>query len=105
MESGIDIPFTLYVWLAAGAAVGWIFSYMPGPAGPVAAIESIAVGAFGACLGGEFVAGLLSGGKPAGFTVGSLALALGSAVVMLVMLRMMRTAVGPLDGRKRKRRR
>jgi hypothetical protein len=79
---------------------------MPGPAGATAAVESIAVGAFGACIGGEFVAGLFRGvGQAGGFSIGSLAFALASAFVMLVLLRVMRTAVGPLAPQKRKRRR
>jgi hypothetical protein len=79
---------------------------MPGAAGPSAAIESIAVGAFGACLGGEAVAGMLrGGGKAVGFTVGGLALAVTGALVMLLMLKVMRSAVGPIGARKKKGRR
>jgi uncharacterized membrane protein YeaQ/YmgE (transglycosylase-associated protein family) len=106
-ENGIDIPFTLYIWLAVGAAMGWLFSFLPGPAGPGAAIESIAVGAFGACLGGEFVAVLLRGAaaRHPGFTLGGLALAIGSSIVLLVLLRLMRGAVGPMKPHKRRGRR
>lgn len=75
-------------------------------AGAVSAIENIAVGAFGACLGGEFVAGLLRGGaRSTGLTPGNVALAVGFSIFLLLMLRLMRAAVGPLAPRKRRARR
>ena len=72
---------------------------------------------FGAFIGGEFVASLFAvplppvvvapGGLPAPvlatpFTVLALALAAGGAFIMLVLLAVMRKAVGPMRGHKRK---
>jgi uncharacterized membrane protein YeaQ/YmgE (transglycosylase-associated protein family) len=62
-------------------------------------IENVAVGVFGAFIGGDFVAALVSGSKLVNdkdFRISSLAMAVAGAVLMLVVLRMMRGAVGPM---------
>lgn len=68
-----------------------------GTQGTVSRIEEVLVGVFGAFIGGEFVADMLSGGKSTGqFSMTALATAIGGAVVLLMLLRVMRKAVGPL---------
>ena len=64
-------------------------------------IEEILVGVFGAFIGGEFVADMLRGKSSEEFSVSSLGLAAAGAVVMLVLLKVMRGAVGPLQSKKR----
>lgn len=68
-------------------------------------MENVLVGMFGAFIGGDFVASMLNGGvvNDQDFTLGALGLAVASAVVMLVLLRLMRGAVGPLRSGKKKR--
>ena len=68
-------------------------------------IENILVGVFGAFIGGDFVAAMISGAAVVNdkdFRVSSLAMAVGGAVVMLLVLRMMRGAVGPMRSSKSK---
>ena len=68
-------------------------------------IENILVGTFGAFIGGDFVAAMISGSTVVNdkdFRVSSLAMAIGGAVVMLVLLRLMRGAVGPMKSSKSK---
>ncbi|MEO5670059.1 MAG: GlsB/YeaQ/YmgE family stress response membrane protein [Ramlibacter sp.] len=71
--------------------------------GKVVMIESILVGIFGAFIGGEFIASMLNGGVVATtFQIGSLAISVACAVVMLFLLRLMRRAVGPMKASKKK---
>ena len=68
-------------------------------------IENVAVGVFGAFIGGDFVAAMISGAKVVNdkdFRISSLAMAVAGAVVMLVVLRLMRGAVGPMRAGKSK---
>jgi uncharacterized membrane protein YeaQ/YmgE (transglycosylase-associated protein family) len=79
-----------------------------GSRGTVARLEEIGVGVFGAFIGGEFVASLLL--APAAIAGAFRAPALGTgiagALVMLLLLRSMRKAVGPLrNGRSALRKR
>jgi uncharacterized membrane protein YeaQ/YmgE (transglycosylase-associated protein family) len=68
-----------------------------GSQGKVQRLEEVAVGVFGAFIGGEFVVDLFRGAAPApGFSVASLGVGILGAVVMLSLLRMMRGVVGPL---------
>lgn len=70
-------------------------------------IENVAVGMFGAFIGGDFVAAMLNTDvvKVPGFTTGGLGLAVAGAVVSLVLLKLMRRAVGPMKAHKKPRRR
>ncbi len=61
-------------------------------------IENILIGMFGAFIGGELVSAQVSGAAVAtGFHVSSLGLAVAGAVVMLLLLRLMRKVVGPMQ--------
>ena len=70
-------------------------------------LENLGVGVFGAYIGGDFIAAMLSKGKTndAVFSMGSLGLAVGAAVVTLLLLKLMRRAVGPMQRSKGPRRR
>jgi len=76
---------------------------MAGAGGRIVIIENVLVGIFGAFIGGEFIAAMLNSGKIATeFKIGSLAIAIVCAIVMLVLLKWMRRAVGPLMPSKKK---
>ena len=68
-----------------------------GTRGLVPRLEEVAVGVFGAFLGGEFLVTMVAGPAPGGaFRMAALVSALAGALVMLTVLKMMRKAVGPL---------
>ena len=92
---GAEITF--YIWCAVGAVLGWLAGGLMGSRGKVQRLEEMLVGVFGAFIGGEFIAAQFTGGVPSGsFTVSALLTSIAGAVLMLVLLRMMRTFVGPL---------
>ena len=70
-------------------------------------LESVGVGMFGAFIGGDFLASMLSGGKTNDtvFSMSSLGMAVGGAVAALGLLRLMRRAIGPQHVTKGPRRR
>ncbi len=86
---------------------GWLVTrLMDAPARSVQ-IENILIGMFGAFIGGEAVSAKISGAAVAtGFHFSSLLLAIAGAVVMLLLLKLMRSAVGPMkkgkSGQKRR---
>lgn len=102
-EYGIN-PF---IWCAVGGLIGWAAALaMPGR-GTVGLIENIGVAIFGAFVGGDFVVSMFNGGvvDDKVFHISSLGMAVAGAVVMLVALRLMRGAVGPMLPSKSKARR
>lgn len=90
-----------FIWCAIGASVGWIAGAMAGGSGKVSRTEDVLVGVFGAFIGGEFIADMLRGKSSGTFSISSLGLAVAGAVVMLLVLKVMRGAVGPLHVKKR----
>jgi uncharacterized membrane protein YeaQ/YmgE (transglycosylase-associated protein family) len=93
-----------YIWCAVGAAVGFAAGLMMNSDGKTLLVENALVGVFGAFIGGDFVVAMLSPGvvNDKVFSIRSLMFAVAGAVVMLVLLRLMRSAVGPLRAGKRK---
>jgi uncharacterized membrane protein YeaQ/YmgE (transglycosylase-associated protein family) len=75
-------------------------------AGSTLLIENILVGVFGGVIGGDFVATQLNSGTPLGpeFSMRSMLLAVGGAVVALLLLRLMRRVVGQAKTAKKPRR-
>ena len=70
-------------------------------------IEEVLVGIFGAFAGGEFLLSQFAPRAPAAaadFSIVSVGLGIAGAIVMLVLLRVMRGAVGPLRNSKSKNR-
>jgi uncharacterized membrane protein YeaQ/YmgE (transglycosylase-associated protein family) len=86
-----------FIWCGVGLLAGGIAIYMLGAQGLVHRLETLVVAVFGAFIGGDFLAAQF-GVAPAdtSFHASSLALALGGAVVMLLLLRLMRRSVGPM---------
>lgn len=81
-----------------GAFAGWLATRMMNAPARSAQIENILIGMFGAFIGGEFVSAQLSGAAVAtGFHMSSLALAVVGAVVLLLLLKLMRKIVGPMQ--------
>jgi uncharacterized membrane protein YeaQ/YmgE (transglycosylase-associated protein family) len=71
-----------------------------GTVGKIARMEEMLVGVFGAFIGGDFLLSQLLGPTGTSSLVQSLGLAIGGAAVMLVLLRIMRGVVGPLQSKK-----
>jgi uncharacterized membrane protein YeaQ/YmgE (transglycosylase-associated protein family) len=102
-ENGIN-P---YIWCVVGALLGGAACLLAGAREKILILESIGVGMFGAFIGGDFVASLISHGKTNDtvFNMSSLGMAVGGAVAALGLLRLMRRAVGPQHVTKGPRRR
>jgi uncharacterized membrane protein YeaQ/YmgE (transglycosylase-associated protein family) len=90
-----------------GVVLGGLACLLAGTREKILVLENLGVGVFGAYIGGDFVASILSHGKTndTTFSMASLGLAVGGAVVALALLRLMRRAVGPMHRSKGPRRR
>jgi uncharacterized membrane protein YeaQ/YmgE (transglycosylase-associated protein family) len=88
------------VWCLVGAAIGWLSGAMVANGGRVVLVENMLVGVFGAFIGGEFVADMMGLRKAGGFSVSALGSSIAGAVVLLLLLRIMRGAVGPMQASK-----
>ncbi len=90
-----------------GVLLGGAACLLAGTREKILLLESLGVGVFGAYIGGDFVASILSHGKTNDtvFSMGSLGLAVGGAIAALALLRLMRRAVGPMHRTKGPRRR
>jgi uncharacterized membrane protein YeaQ/YmgE (transglycosylase-associated protein family) len=86
-----------YIFLAIGGLAGWLYiRLMPAPT-LAEKIENILIGMMGAFLGGDFLSVQISGDEISkGFHISALALAVLGAAVMLLLLKLMRQAVGPM---------
>jgi len=84
--------------------VGWAAGVMMKSGGTTLLVENVLVGVFGAFIGGDFIVAMLSHGvvNDKIFSMRSLAFAVAGAVAMLLLLRLVRGAVGPLRAGKRK---
>ena len=89
-----------------GALLGGVAGLLYKTDDRIVIIENVGVGIFGAYIGGDFVASMLNGGviNDKDFSMRSLALAVGGAVVCLILLRLMRRTVGPMQAGKSKKR-
>jgi uncharacterized membrane protein YeaQ/YmgE (transglycosylase-associated protein family) len=97
-------PINSFIWCAVGGAIGWLAATMMKSEGRTGLIESVLVGVFGAFIGGDFVVALMNKGvvDDKVFHIGSLAFAVAGAVVMLLILKLLRRSVGPLQSGKKK---
>jgi uncharacterized membrane protein YeaQ/YmgE (transglycosylase-associated protein family) len=91
-----------YIWCGVGALVGWLASRVMGSGEMSVTIENVCVGVFGAFIGGDFIVAMFNGGvvDDKVFHVSSLGIAVASAVVMLLLLKLMRRVVGPIRSSK-----
>jgi uncharacterized membrane protein YeaQ/YmgE (transglycosylase-associated protein family) len=94
----------IVIWCGVGALVGWTIGLLMQSSGHVLLVENMAVGIFGAFVGGDFVVTLLNHGvvNNKDFHIGSLAFAITGAVAMVLLLKLMRHAVGPIRAGKPK---
>jgi uncharacterized membrane protein YeaQ/YmgE (transglycosylase-associated protein family) len=95
-----------YVWCVIGVVMGWLATVVGRQGDFIVRVESVLVGVFGAFVGGEFLASMLLQPAPkgAGLTAGPVLFAVAGALVGLLLLHIMRRAVGPLKaGKKRSR--
>lgn len=90
-----------------GAVLGGLACVLMKVSEKIIIIETVGVAVFGAYIGGDFVASLLSHGatNDKDFSAGSLGLAVAGGVVALLVLRLMRKMVGPQHTPKGPRRR
>jgi uncharacterized membrane protein YeaQ/YmgE (transglycosylase-associated protein family) len=102
LESSINS----FIWCAVGGIVGWIMGLMMSNEGRIHLVENVLVGVFGAFIGGDFVVAMLNKGivNDKDFSIRSLAFAVVGAVVMLLILKLVRRAVGPMRASKPKSR-
>lgn len=93
-EYGINI----YLLCAVGGGIGALLGMMMGGGGRIVLLENVGVGMFGAILGGDLLAAELGAAPAKGqfFSPGALGLAAVVAIVLLLLLKVMRKAVGPL---------
>jgi uncharacterized membrane protein YeaQ/YmgE (transglycosylase-associated protein family) len=85
-----------FIWCGVGALVGWLSTVVLPADGHGSIIESLLVGIFGAFLGGDLVVTLMHGGvvNDKDFQLSSLGLAVAGAVLSVLLLKLMRRAVG-----------
>ena len=106
--SPLGYEINSYIWCFAGGLVGWAAGFLMGTTGRTEVVENVLVGVFGAFIGGEFIVSMLDGPVKVvdtSFHIRSLAIALGAAAFMLIILKLMRRVVGPLRSGKPKPRR
>lgn len=97
-----EVLINPYIWCVVGGVAGWLAGRMMANGDRILIIENVAVGVFGAFIGGDFLASMLHGAvvNDKVFSARSLGYALLGAVALLLALRAMRAAVGPLRHRK-----
>lgn len=99
---GVGKHIDSYIWALVGGALGGLAGAMQADKSKVFRIESVLVGVFGAFVGGDFLVAMLWGPTAAGVTAVGFAMAVVGAVVMLVLLSVMRRAVGPMRPAKKR---
>lgn len=78
----------IIMWLVVGALAGWIASMIMKTNAQMGAIANIVVGIIGALLGGWIARTFLNiDVDPNGFSIGSLLVAIGGAVLLIAILK------------------
>ncbi len=81
----------LIFWILLGALAGWIASMIMGRNAQMGALANIVVGIIGALIGG-FIMNSLGGPGVTGFNLYSILVAIGGAVVLLLIVGLFRRA-------------
>ena len=89
------------IWCVVGVLLGWLGGRLGGDGSKSTRIEAVLVGVFGAFVGGEFLPSMFMK-LDKGFNMTAFSMAVATAIVGLVLLRMMRRAAGPLRPHKRR---
>jgi uncharacterized membrane protein YeaQ/YmgE (transglycosylase-associated protein family) len=94
-----------YIWCAVGALVGFLLGEKKADDQKLGVIENILVGVFGAFIGGDLIVSQLNHGliDDKIFKFGSLLWAIGGAVGAIMLLRLLRRAVGPMRVAKKRK--
>lgn len=80
----------IILWIIFGALAGWIASFFAGTNEQQGALANIAIGIVGALVGG-FIANLFGMEGVTGFNIWSLLIAVGGAVVVLLIVGLFRS--------------
>lgn len=81
----------IIMWLVVGALAGWLASKIMKTDEQMGGVANIVVGIIGALLGGWLAGALFSiQVDPNGFSIGSLLVAVGGAVLLLALLKLLR---------------
>lgn len=80
----------IILWVIFGALAGWIASFFVGTNKEQGALGNIVVGIIGALVGG-FVANLIGVEGVTGFNIWSLLIAIGGAVIVLLIVGLFRS--------------
>ncbi len=81
----------ILLWIVFGALAGWIASIVMKADAQMGALGNIIVGIVGAVIGG-FIMNALGGTGVTGFNLYSLLVAIGGAIVLLFLVRVIRRA-------------
>jgi uncharacterized membrane protein YeaQ/YmgE (transglycosylase-associated protein family) len=114
---GQKVGITFILWCAVGAGIGWLAGLISNRGTAMTRVEEVLVGIFGAFAGGEFLYSLMTapavaaappvlGAKvveaPFVFSIMAFAMGVAGAIAMLLLLTVMRKAVGPMRAGKSK---
>jgi uncharacterized membrane protein YeaQ/YmgE (transglycosylase-associated protein family) len=114
---GQKAAITFILWCAVGAGIGWLAGLLRSGGTAMTRVEEVLVGIFGAFAGGEFLYTLMTapavaaappafGVKvvepPFTFSIMAFAMGIAGAIAMLLLLNLMRKAVGPMRAGKSK---
>jgi len=90
-------------WLGIGGAFGFLWAQLDPSKDRVVYIETVAVAIFGAFIGGEFVSALFRADpKVTTISIVAVSLSFACSFAALIILRLMRRAVGPMRSGKSK---
>ena len=94
-----------YIWCGVGALVGFLLGAKRPDDPKLGLIENLLVGVFGAFIGGDLIVSQLNQGviDDKVFKIGSLLWAIGGAVGAILLLRLLRRAVGPMPVAKKRK--